>query len=418
MTSDRECFVSIVLPGRTELVLAGRLRVSHTNEGMSLGRFVYGRSYLDRPDAVELDPVELRLSRSVYETARMDGIFGAIRDSMPDFWGRRLIELGTGQVVYQEVDYLLAGPDDRAGALAFATDTCLPEPRRAFHSIVDLARLHAIADRVSLDDVEGGGSPDRRLRGLDDCRTSMGGARPKAVVERGNRLWLAKFNRPDDRWNHPRVEHGLLRLARTCGLRSADSEVQRIGDREVLMVLRFDRQWNGTGYRRSRMVSGLTLLRADDTPMERWRWSYLALADELRRASARPAEDLLELFGRICFSIVVSNLDDYPRNHALVAPGSHWRLSPAYDLMPVPATGREQRNLAMICGPVGRTASRANALGAAHRFLLEHDEAVAVFDRIAETVRATWRSTMLECGVSRRDCDTISSAFVHTDPAE
>lgn len=410
MTSSRECFVSIVLPGKTEPVLAGRLRVSQTYEGTSLGRFVYGRSYLDRPDAVELDPVELRLSGTVYETARMDGIFGAIRDSMPDYWGRHLIELGTGQAVFQEMDYLLAGPDDRAGALVFGTDTCLPEPRRVFHSIDDLPKLQAFADRVSLDDV---GPP-----GLADCLTSMGGARPKAVIEHGNQLWLAKFNHPDDRWNHPRVEHGLLRLASACGLSSADSVVQRIGDRDVLMVLRFDRQWNGAGYRRSRVVSGLTLLCADDTPMARWRWSYPALADEVRRVTAKPAQDLLELFGRICFSIAVSNLDDYPRNHALVAGGRHWRLSPAYDLMPVPATRNEQRNLAMICGPAGRTANRANALGTAHRFLLERDQAMAVFDRIAETVRATWRSTLLECGVSQRDCDTIAPAFVHTDSAE
>ena len=418
MTSDRECFVSIVLPGQTELVLAGRLRVSRTYEGLSLGRFVYGRSYLDRPDAVELDPVELRLSRRVYETARMHGVFGAIRDSMPDYWGRRLIELETGQVVFQEVDYMLAGPDDRAGALAFSRDTCPPEPRRAFPAIADLPELHAIADRVTLDDMEGGANREARPPGLAHCWTSMGGARPKAVVENRNQLWLAKFNRPDDRWNHPRVEHGLLRLARVCGLTSADSEARRIGDREVLLVRRFDRQWNGGGYRRSRMISGLTLVRADDTPLDRWRWSYLALADEVRRVSAKPSQDLLELFGRICFSMLVSNLDDYPRNHALVAVGRRWRLSPAYDLMPVPTTGSEQRNLAMICGPAGRTASKANALGAAHRFLLERDEAVAVFDRIAETVRATWRSTMLECGVSQRDCDSIASAFVHGDPTE
>ncbi len=418
MTSDRECFVSVALPGKTELVLAGRLQVSRTYEGPSLGRFVYGRSYLDRPDAVELDPAELRLSRNVYETARMDGIFGAIRDSMPDYWGRRLIQLGAGQVVFQEMDYLLAGPDDRAGALAFGTDTCLPEPQRTFPTTADLPKLHSIADRVTLDDLEGGGDCDRRPPGLAHCATSMGGARPKAVVEHEDQLWVAKFNRPDDRWNHPRVEHGLLRLARTCGLSSADSEVKRIGERDVLLVRRFDRQRNGAGYQRSRMISGLTLLRADDTPMERWRWSYLALADEVRRVSAKPSQDLLELFGRICFSIVASNLDDYPRNHALVASGRHWRLSPAYDLVPVPATGSEQRNLAMICGPAGRTASRANALGAAARFLLERDEAVSVFDRIADTVRAIWRSTMLECGVSQRDCETIAPAFVHGDPTE
>ena len=402
----------IALPGDTKPVLAGRLEVSRTYEGLSLGTFVYGSSYLERPDAVELDPIELRLSRNRYETARLDGVFGAIRDSIPDYWGRQLVEAGAGQFGFEEVDYMLTGPDDRAGALAFSRNTRPPAPCRSFKQIADLPQLHAVADAVMSEDPESGESSESPSPDLAGYWTSVGGARPKATVEHDRHLWVAKFNRPDDRWNHPRVEHGLLRLARACGLESAHSEVERVGDRDVLLVRRFDRHRTDNGYRRSRMVSALTLLCADDTPMDRWRWSYLALADEVRRASAKPSQDLLELFGRMCFSVVVSNLDDYPRNHALVAHERQWRLSPAYDLVPVPASGSEQRNLSMICGPGGRTASRANALGSAHRFLLEPDEARAVFDRLAESVGAIWRQTMRECGVSQRDCDTIAPAFV------
>ena len=246
----------------------------------------------------------------------------------------------------------------------------------------------------------------------------MGGTRPKAVVEHEDHLWLAKFNRPDDRWNHPRVEHGLLQLAGACGLKPATSMVKRIEGRDILMVRRFDRKRTESGYRRSRMISALTLLRTDDTGVHRWRWSYLALADEVRRFSARPAADLLELYGRMCFSILVSNLDDYPRNHALVAPGRGWRLSPAFDLMPVPVCGDAQRNLAMICGPAGRRADRANALGAANRFLLEADEARDVYDRLAAKVHASWRQTMRASGVSPRDCDMIAPAFASAAPPD
>src|SRR5262245_19418799 len=96
MTSEGECFVYIVLPGQTDFVTAGRFRVEPTRTGTPVGRFVYGRSYLASKGAVELDPVELRLAARNFETARMGGFFGAIRDSMPDYWGRRVIEKHSG----------------------------------------------------------------------------------------------------------------------------------------------------------------------------------------------------------------------------------------------------------------------------------------------------------------------------------
>ena len=257
MTSERECFVYIVLPGATEFVTAGRFRWMDEGVG-GVGEFVYGRSYRARDDAVVEDDRER------------------------------------------------AGP---AG------------------------------DRVE----------ELLLLG-----TSMGGARPKAVVEDEDGLWIAKFGRNDDRWNHARVEHGLLVLARASGLNVADSRIETVGGRDVLLVRRFDRDRTDAGYRRHRMVSALTLLRAGDSLGERGDWSYLLLADEIRRVSARPQDDLRELFGRICFNAAVSNLDDHPRNHAMLAKGRQWRLSPAFDLTPSPVVARERRDLAMACGRFGR----------------------------------------------------------------
>ena len=119
MNSERECYVYIVPPGATEFVTAGRFRLQEVNPGF-VGAFVYGRMYRERKDAVELDPVELRLSSQVYETARMEGFFGAIRDAMPDSWGRRVIERNAGFTQLEEFDYLMKGPDDRAGARGHA----------------------------------------------------------------------------------------------------------------------------------------------------------------------------------------------------------------------------------------------------------------------------------------------------------
>ena len=412
MNSERECFVYIVLPDATEFVTAGRFRWTGDEVG-GIGQFVYGRSYRERADAVELDPVELRLTSQVYETARMQGFFGAIRDSMPDFWGRRVIERTAGFAELTEFDYLLRGPDDRAGALGFGLHVESPVPRRRFNRTLDLARLQRAADAIATDDPDLSGSAGHQVEELLLLGTSMGGARPKAVVRDDHDLWIAKFGRHDDRWNNPRVEHGMLTLARACGLNVADSRVETVAERDVLLVRRFDRDWTPAGYLRHRMVSALTLLRAGDSVGERGEWSYLLLADEIRRASASPEDDLRELFGRICFNAAVSNLDDHPRNHAILAEGRQWRLSPAFDLTPSPVVALDRRDLAMTCGRFGRYANRTNLLSAHGRFLLEMPEATAIFERVARTVSEQWRAQMRQAGASERDCEAIRSAFVY-----
>lgn len=412
MTSERECFVYVVLPEATAFVTAGRFRWTD-DAGGRVGRFVYGRSYRERADAVELDPVELRLSDRVRETARMDGFFGAIRDSMPDFWGRRVIERNAGGGELGEFDYLMQGPDDRAGALGFGLGVEPPGPRRLFNRTLDLEELQRAADAVLQGDRERAGPAGERVEALLLLGTSMGGARPKAVVEAGEGLWMAKFSHLDDRWNHARIEHGMLALARACGLNVAESRVESVGGRDVLLVRRFDRDRTEAGYRRHRMVSALTLLRTGDGPADRGSWSYQLLADEVRRASARPADDLRELFARMCFNAAVSNLDDHPRNHAMLAKGRQWRLSPAFDLTPSPAVARERRDLAMACGPFGRYANRANLLSGHPRFLLDRTEAESVFERIVGTVRDGWHAGMRRNGASERDCRAVASAFLY-----
>ena len=236
MTSERECFVYIVLPGATEFVTAGRYRWTGDGTG-AIGRFVYGRSYRERADAVEVDPVELRLSGQVHETARMQGFFGAIRDAMPDFWGRRVIERNAVLGELAEFDYLLQGPGDRAGALGFGLNVEPPAPRRRFNRTLDLARLQRAADAILSGDPDLAGSSGKHVEELLLLGTSMGGARPKAVVRDERDLWMAKFGRNDDRWNSPRVEHGMLVLARSCGLNVADSRVTAVAGQELPVLL-------------------------------------------------------------------------------------------------------------------------------------------------------------------------------------
>lgn len=411
MTSDRECFVYIVLPGATTFTTAGRFRVT-SRDGASIGEFVYGRRYREREDAVEIDPVELRLSDRAYETVRMEGFFGAIRDAMPDSWGRRVIDRRAGRVL-GEFDYLLEGPDDRVGALGFGLAVEPPTAGWRGNAAVDLLDLQRSADALLADQAQPGEVGVAESEALLRLGTSVGGARPKTVVRDGDDLWIAKFSTPDDRWNLPKVEHGTLALARTGGLVVADSRLVTVGDRDVLLVRRFDRQWNGAAFRRSRMVSAPTLLQADEMVTGRSRWSYLLLADEVRRLSADPQAALHELFARMCFNAAISNLDDHPRNHAVVAPERTWGLSPAYDLTPMPVIAQERRDLAMVCGPHGRGANRMNLVGGHGRFLLPESDAAATFERIVATVRHGWRGAMHRAGVTRADCERIASAFVY-----
>jgi serine/threonine-protein kinase HipA len=413
-TPHSECYVYITLPGQTTPITAGRYTFTTNRQGIPTGRFVYGKSYLSRSDALPLDPVELKLAPQLYETVALNGIFGALRDAGPDYWGRRVIERHAGMPQLNEIDYLLYSPDDRAGALGFGLNVEPPAPKRRFNQTLDLAKLQDVADAIIKDEELPADSANDQIEDLMLIGTSMGGARPKAVVEDENSLWIAKFNRPDDKWNNARVEHAMLVLARSCGLNTAESRIIEVAGRDVLLVKRFDREKVTAGYLRARMVSSLTLLRAEDTYQSRDKWSYVLLAEELRRVSAKPQEDAAELFRRMCFNALISNIDDHPRNHAIIAKERNWRLSPAYDLTPSVPISQEHRDLAMECGDEGRYASASNLLSQSPRFLLKEEDARKIVDEMEIYIRSAWYSIARGAGVSERDCEQISGAFTYT----
>jgi serine/threonine-protein kinase HipA len=411
--SSTECFVYITLPDTAEPVTAARFELTVAADGTPIGRLVYGKAYLQRDDAVPLGPVELNLAPRVYETTALNGIFGALRDAGPDYWGRRVIERHVGKAPLGELDYLLHSPDDRAGALGFGFNADPPAPLRKFNRKLDLAKLQTIADAVVKDEELPADADKAQAEELLLVGTSMGGARPKAVVEDEDGLWIAKFNRPDDKTNNARIEHAMLLLARASGLTTAESKVVEIGERGVLLVKRFDREPTERGYRRARMASALTLLRAEDTQRSRDKWSYIFFVEELRRISAAPKEDAAELFRRMCFNALISNNDDHPRNHAVLAKNKDWRLSPAYDLTPLPGVSLERRDLALICGDAGRYANAQNLLSQAARFLLSGEEAAKIVSDMRDCVKASWYEIARRAGVSEKDCAAIAGAFAY-----
>jgi serine/threonine-protein kinase HipA len=406
-----ECFVYITLPRAVAFVTAGRFVLTANSAGAPLGKFVYGRSYLNNPKAVPIDPIELLLAGNTYETARLNGVFGALRDAGPDFWGRRVIEKHAGKPKLGEIDYLLESADDRAGALGFGLSQVPPAPLRKFNQTIQLEKLQNLAEALVKDEIPNDPAAPQ-VQELLLLGTSMGGARPKAVIEDHDELWIAKFNRPDDRWNNTRVEHAMLRLARECGISVADSRIETIGGKDVLLIKRFDREKTKEGYLRARMVSGLTVLRAEDAAEIRERWSYVLLVEELRRIVSEPKKDARELFRRMCFNAMISNHDDHPRNHALIAKDEHWKLSPAYDLTPAPVVAQDRRDLALEVGDLGRFANAKNILSQHARFLLAKEEAEKIVEDMTVRVRQ-WFDTVRACGVSENDAEMIRNAFLY-----
>jgi serine/threonine-protein kinase HipA len=409
MTSS-SCYVYLQLPASLEVVTCGQFERQVLPTGGAVGRFVYGRKYRSRRDAVPLDPVGLPLSDQVVETTRLHGMHGAIRDAAPDAWGRLVIERALGRTALDEIDYLLNGPEDRAGALSFGLGTDPPAPPRRFNPIVQLTELREVAHRI-----EAGESPETfpdHLKALVAPGTSLGGARPKAVVEDGEGLWVAKFPARADRWNNAVVECAMLALARRCGIHTPPTRLEPLGDETVLLLKRYDREKSVDGYLRHRVLSGLTILDADEQVTDRSRWSYLLLADEIQRRSERPGEDKLELFRRMVFNALISNNDDHPRNHALVARGEPWRLAPAFDLTPAPSAS-QQRELALIVGRYGRGARRDNLLSAGPRFGLNEAQAGGIIDELQNTVTDRWETEVRRESGTTQDCEAIRAAFVY-----
>lgn len=410
-SEPRSCFVFIELPSGEEVV-CGRFAQESLPAGGWRGRFVYARSYRERSDAVAIDPFELPLSTATREIIDEAGIFGALRDASPDAWGRRVIESRLGPME-SEIDFLLNSPEDRAGALSFARKNEPPPTTQRFNRVLDLERLFTIASEIDEGRIEARESPPaRQVSQLLEPGTSMGGARPKNVVQDEEGLWLAKFPMRGDRWNVSAVEGAMLELARACGIRSAEHRLVTIAGQTILLVKRFDRLLLADGaLRRFRMVSAKTVLRARDGVTNRETWSYLRLADELQRWVGDPHADRQELFRRIVFNALISNLDDHPRNHALIAPSNEWQLSPAYDLTPSPVRSLDRRDLALELGQQGRWANRANLLSECERFGFEYEEAAALIDGMKTVVQGRWETIVRAHGGSPADLTAIAPAF-------
>lgn len=372
-----DAFVWVWLPGATEAVVAGRL----TDRGPQI-TFTYGRSYLDRSDAIALYLPELPLRRG--EITPTNGtVAGCIADAGPDAWGRRIIEhrrhgadtdLGT-------LAYLLGAGSDRIGTLDVQESAATHVPRGS--GDISLSELVEAADLVEQ------GLPLSPTLDLALIHgSSVGGARPKALLADEHRSLIAKFASTTDISPVVKAEFVAMDLARLAGLNIARVEMGRALGKDVILVERFDRPGDGT---RRMMVSALTILGLHDADGMAGRYAtYVDLADSIRARFDHPNISLRELFSRLTFNILVGNTDDHARNHAAFWDGTRLALTPAYDICPQARTGEEAAQ-AMAFGADGdRLAQVARCVIHAPTYHLTESEAREIVTHQIDVIVSNW----------------------------
>lgn len=319
-----------------------------------------------------------------------------LRDASPDAWGRRVLinrKFGMGgraDVELDELTYLLESGSDRIGALDFQGSSTIYRPRQVTQP--SLEDLLTAADKV-----------DRGLplaTELDQALlhgTSLGGARPKVLLESEGKKYIAKFSASNDLYNVVKAEFIAMRLARKVGLNVAPVKLQFVLGKDVLLIERFDRVCrDGCWYRRG-MVSALTVLELDE--MMAAYASYETLAEIVRHRFLEPTNTLRELFGRLIFNILCGNTDDHARNHAAFWDGSNLALTPAYDVCPQSRTG-QQASQAMLIRGRDRSSQIATCIDAASVFLLGRQDAINIVNQQIDVINREWDKTCDEANLS------------------
>jgi serine/threonine-protein kinase HipA len=380
-SEPQRAFVWVWLPGAKEPVVAGQLRVRE-----EIVVFNYGRSYLQRAEAVPLYLPELPLRSGEIRPVPGLTVAGCIKDAGPDAWGQRLILArhvgrrtpGADTADLGVLTYLLESGSDRIGALDFQASATDYVARTASAS---LEEMQAATDRFLSGEPLSPALETALLRG-----TSIGGARPKVLLDDSGRGRIAKLSVQSDPYPVVKAEAVAMELARRVGLNVAGTEIIECLGRDVLLVDRFDR--TATQGERRMLVSALTIFELDEL-MERYA-TYHGLADIIRARFTDPDRTLHELFSRIVFNICVSNTDDHARNHAAFWDGSMLTLTPAYDLCPQLRTG-EMADQAMAIGREGQRRSRFTVcLDAAEVYHLSRAEAAEIIDRQVMDIREQW----------------------------
>ena len=406
-------YVYIHLPAAGQFVPAGILDISQ-DAGSVTSEFRYGHRYLERPDAIPVDPLQLPLTTQPFQTT---GLFGAFQDASPDSWGRHLLDRAAEEygVRPTEFDYLtVLDQVSRIGALAFGQDLHGPRPHTPVWrpKIVDGDRLDLAGMIEAVDAILSAEKLPPEFRRFLLRGSSVGGAKPKAAVDFEDRFWIAKFSEMLDTWPTCRAEMAAMHLAGRCGIRVPPCRVISIAGRDVFLIERFDRYGEHAHPQRQHFVSAMTLIGSQDINQG----SYGDIARAIRRFG--PADslevDLTELFRRMVFNILCNNSDDHLRNHGFLfdTASRMWRLSPVYDLVPQPQWEQEDKSrLTLGVGQQGALATLDNALSRTADFSLKREAAEKLILEMVQTIRNGWQEEHQKAGVPEDKLQALRRSY-------
>lgn len=383
--------------------------------GSDVFSFEFDKNWLNRHSDIILGR-DLQPFTGIQYSPVGNRIFGCFSDALPDRWGRRLIDLraaqeqkANGRTALSDWDYLKGVEDSlRMGGFRFKDSAdgayISVTPDYSVPPVLHIDELLQAAGEIEKSDYRHMAPEEKWVQRLFQPGSSMGGARPKACVERGGHLYLAKFPSVKDTLNVSRWEHFAHLMAKECGISAAQTEVITAGTgQDILLSRRFDRTDDN---RRVHIASSLTLLGFTDGDGEKTGKGYLDMVDFIVASGGTRIEtDLEELYRRVAFNICIGNADDHFRNHAFLLGKKGWELSPAYDMNP---TNSLYQGLLI---DTHSNDSDLNRLYEAHElYMLDETTARGIIMDVTRNMKY-WEGMAQDAGLSRREVSYFSERF-------
>lgn len=379
--------------------------------------FEYSRHWLKNHGGIVLSGDLLNVP-SLQHPHGTDGVFGFVKDSFPDRWGRllldrreRILAQSEGRPVRMLTNYdYLTGIEDytRMGGIRYKADDGSDYINVSEkYQIPPVESLRALCDachEIELAEERNELPEARWLDQLIDPGTSLGGARPKAnVVDVDGKLYVAKFPSKKDLENTELIEHFSHRLAAAAGISVANTRTIKISkDRHILLSERFDRTCEG---KRVHFASAMSLLGLDDGAGSSTGNGYLDIVDFILQGCVDVHKNLRELYRRVAFNVLFGNTDDHFRNHGFLLTAKGWTLSPAYDINP----GAKSHQCLLI-DPYTEQSDINVLLSASENYMLERQEAMEIVDEVKQSIRE-WRKTATELQISPKLVEAYSARW-------